>query len=608
MSVQKFEEASQILQNVDVSEIVSSLALGIAEAQEKLDNNSVQQILRLSQQQIGGKSLIELGFVPAFYSFEYADVSASLNLKMGLKTNINVGLKLELDNYRQKGYRSENIDIVEKERSEEYRREFESSGEVIIQSNSEKSIKVDEQYYSMDQREECLDMIESFEDQLRTSQNVDRIFDQVISEHQVTENTSSSEFNVLDFNGFVLISMPGVSTKKWALLQIKEYPTGVGMSVNLNTTKTITFNIQETLADTLSEASTAIGANDVTVYDFEHAATDLVIYFAWDKYRKIDFSYSENGIGADSGSVYANTDMDKELRFLALVLKNDPAASVELIGHADSSGPSKYNVQLSEKRVRTVASVLLGHMGVKSSPQVTMKFPGSGEADANDVGETNSKNAKFRRVDIKIKGATDYILFIGADVNKTDIGALKNPADPGNGFIQKGGAAGSPSVVGFKYGDVTIATSGGSSSFSSLSDLASETNISDHFNMQINGETAYLLHHESRIKFTAFSESNKKINIQENIEESESEKDYRKEVEVYNSVDKEYFLQKDAEVLDNPGFIAFSGSLDARYQRQFEMSVEGSAAVSARLKAVPPPDKFLQHISPAETDSETSEG
>ena len=93
-NIKDLKEGAEILQNVDVGNIFTSLALGIAEAQEKLDNNSVAQIIKLSEQKIGDKSLLELGFVPAFYAFTEANINASISLKMAMKESLDVNVKL----------------------------------------------------------------------------------------------------------------------------------------------------------------------------------------------------------------------------------------------------------------------------------------------------------------------------------------------------------------------------------------------------------------------------------------------------------------------------------------------------------------------------------
>ena len=92
--IEKFNSGANILQQVDVTNIITALALGIAEAQEKLDDNSLKQLGRLTELEVGGKSLLELGFQPAFYAFEHADISASINLKMALKTSLDLSLSI----------------------------------------------------------------------------------------------------------------------------------------------------------------------------------------------------------------------------------------------------------------------------------------------------------------------------------------------------------------------------------------------------------------------------------------------------------------------------------------------------------------------------------
>src|ERR1044072_6975368 len=97
MAVEDFANGANILQQVDVSQIFKSLAMGIAEAQQELDDNSISQLQRLSETELAGKSLLELGFVPAFYAFTYADISASIHLRMAEKTSFEQGVQASFD-------------------------------------------------------------------------------------------------------------------------------------------------------------------------------------------------------------------------------------------------------------------------------------------------------------------------------------------------------------------------------------------------------------------------------------------------------------------------------------------------------------------------------
>ncbi len=93
-NINDFKTAATVLQEVDISDIFTSLAMGIAEAQAKLDDNSIAQLTLLAQQKVGDKSLIELGFMPAFYGFTEANISASINLKMAMKESLDVNASI----------------------------------------------------------------------------------------------------------------------------------------------------------------------------------------------------------------------------------------------------------------------------------------------------------------------------------------------------------------------------------------------------------------------------------------------------------------------------------------------------------------------------------
>ena len=82
--IQEFKDAT-ILQNADVSEIITSLALAVAKAQSKLDENTFDQFAKFEEYKFEGKSLLELGFIPAFYNLSEATFSTNICLKMASK-------------------------------------------------------------------------------------------------------------------------------------------------------------------------------------------------------------------------------------------------------------------------------------------------------------------------------------------------------------------------------------------------------------------------------------------------------------------------------------------------------------------------------------------
>ena len=104
--IQEFKDAT-ILQNVDVSEIITSLALSVVKAQSKLDKNSFDQLTRFGEYKFEGKSLLELGFIPAFYNFSEATFSTSMSIKMvsqeelGANVNFIIGANVDVRSNRQ---------------------------------------------------------------------------------------------------------------------------------------------------------------------------------------------------------------------------------------------------------------------------------------------------------------------------------------------------------------------------------------------------------------------------------------------------------------------------------------------------------------------------
>ena len=88
-----------------------------------------------------------------------------------------------------------------------------------------------------------------------------------------------------------------------------------------------------------------VDAKGCEVVKFENVAVKLDVKFA---------TNSDQVTGA----------YDTDMRALALVLSNNPNASVEIHGHTDSTGPEAYNQDLSQRRAEAVAQYLVDNYGV----------------------------------------------------------------------------------------------------------------------------------------------------------------------------------------------------------------------------------------------------
>ncbi len=89
----------QILADTNVATFIESLALGIARAQRELDRNSLETAVAIASErpEFSDRSLLELGFSPTFYHFQYADVEVSLQITMRVERSTSVSVGLSAD-------------------------------------------------------------------------------------------------------------------------------------------------------------------------------------------------------------------------------------------------------------------------------------------------------------------------------------------------------------------------------------------------------------------------------------------------------------------------------------------------------------------------------
>ena len=93
---------------------------------------------------------------------------------------------------------------------------------------------------------------------------------------------------------------------------------------------------------------------------------------------------------------------DDTLAKVASTLQKYPKTTIDVIGHADSTGRADYNLALSERRARSVAGFLVGH-GVMEQRIWTQ---GRGDTQPIASNDTADGRAKNRRVEIVLRPVT----------------------------------------------------------------------------------------------------------------------------------------------------------------------------------------------------------
>lgn len=108
---------------------------------------------------------------------------------------------------------------------------------------------------------------------------------------------------------------------------------------------------------------------------------------------------SHQNLFTNNGSTIS-PESHSELDLIANVLLEHPQATVNIVGHTDSSGSAAYNQKISEARAQSV-STYLQEQGVKES-----QINASGEGESNPIAtnKTAEGRSENRRVDIEIPG------------------------------------------------------------------------------------------------------------------------------------------------------------------------------------------------------------
>lgn len=580
--INTLDQGAKILQNVDVSSIVTGLALGIADAQERLDTNSVKQITRLSETKVGSKSLLELGFQPAFYSFEYADVSASISLKMTVQEDIEVDLGIEYDASKKKGYTEEHIQEIENSYQEEKYKEFKSSRKYWTTLSNEHTLKVNTSTVNTSTETGSIDRLEETAENLSSDTEVQRVDSKIIETKDVLSTNNTNEVNTHNYNGFGMLSMLNYYAEDTGIIKFKDYSSvsikikGTGTTANPNIT--------------LDKSNLADNLNVIINNSFKFGLQDedkLTIYYDFSKHHSIDFTYAK-------GTSPKNTENLKDkLRALAFIMINDTDVTVTITGHTDSISSDNFNNDLGQKRANTVKNYLIA-LGVDENQIIEVNSEGEQSAKTN-VGD-NKNDADYRKAVIEIDtNGNEYIFVEGGDFIETQSATIiADWSAATSGILQKHKkttVATTKNLIIESGSDVNL-----NETVNSLSEIKTKLDTNNKFYSQISGDVVYLLRKDSKVEYTLFSDNNEETTIEDKSSNAQNTSNNNDTLDIHKVVNSEYFAKSDLESIKDPKISALSGSLDVRYARQFGVSVEGNASVSARMISVPPPTGLENYI------------
>ncbi|CAM1342440.1 OmpA family protein [Tenacibaculum amylolyticum] len=607
MSTEKLLEAATVLQEVDVSQIMSSMALSIAEAQQKLDDNSVNQLITLADATNGvnGKSLLELGFSPTFYHFQHADISASISLKMKIAESTELGVSASIE-YSSNVEKNDQIKSFFDQKNELAETgEYKGHNKFVKNVNATSSTTIGKKSVKIDHEKKIYSKVNDLSEQIRESKQVDRL---KLKTKGKDINLSLKEGNDNAFlrktkEDFSTIYIPRPVTGGEGVFKMTNYGDATKVTYD-NNKSTDEFSVAANFSDTHNAALSSASAKSVEVIGFEKVANDkkgikvldnlrnqieLKHYFDYDRYN-ILFTYTKT----EGGITYNNNNTLRYFELLSKILKVDSSAKIEIIGTTDRSGGDTTNQDLSERRAKAMKN-WFESTGV-SSTQIDIKGVGETWWTAKPDGVKDQSN---RFVIVRFKSTGDYLYFTG-----TDFVAGKAEPDKGNTkpnkfiYLKEGDSETGDVVLVFGEEEETI-VSANSASEIGLNISGNAKLESSKISAEYENAMVYMLHEDTLLFFDLYSkdESNIDINTSNTTNTSEDKKDtYVKQV------DKNKFLsnlKETSKSRDSQRYFAIGGTFDYRTAKKHEIDVEGNASMSVRLVSLPAPAELLNEVKKA---------
>lgn len=591
----KFSDGASILQQVDVSDIFKNLALGIAEAQQKLDDNSIAQAIKLAETQINGVSLLELGFAPVFYAFQYADISASINLKMALKEALEFGFGLDLKIAKNKGYSEDSHNFLSEDNYSETTEEYKASRQMNFRANEKNSVKINNKFVKQSEALEAKSRIEKFKHDIITQASVEQVYEEI--ESKKLTNNNSRGIDIWMDNGFIRVE-ESLHYKKDAvgILKIGDYPASTLVDVNGTATDgsfTITTDLVTTLG--LADDSSVLGSGqlygvskDGKVYQYVSSTWTPIlstIYFPYNSdevtmTKDLKTGPNDNSVSGYPAGVVANKNHSNHglvHKVLRLIQNYDSESTITITGMTDPKGGNNpKNQSLAKRRAENLKSYIFG-----STAPINVKI----DSVTNDPGNSNLEQ-RYAKIELD----SDYLIFIDGKVNK-DAAPVKSSTGPNKFVYADVKTTENPFYkLDAKYGSVVLFYNEDQAFSEVVEHVASK--IESH-SYEFKDGQHYFLEDESIVKFTLLTNLTEEISIEHDDESSSSGTEVSNSFLTSKTKNEKSVLNDSVNSKSQDSSFALGASVDFRMSRQFEMSMEGNAAMSARLVAVPAPQDFV---------------
>lgn len=564
----------EVLADASVATFIADLGRGIADAQRQLDENSVNQIAEFVEPRegLGGKSLLDLGLSPAFYHYQHADISCSLQLSLRVQKDLSLGLNLN-GSYGSTSTENKSSNESSSETSSgSSSRTSSRTASAKVRASSTGALVVGGRNFSLSGSSPA-ERIRKLQEALRGDPNtaIERVMASAQpSTLQISTDAPNDKVRV----GPNTVAFVGGGFDA-AVIRIGENSNTAYVLDGSNTAST---TAKANLADYAAHVRDTIAGLGYTVELFGPSAP---IYRGF--------------YDIDQDQVTDATDLQK-LRAIAMAQQSG-GFKLEIEGFTDRPATSEYNEKLGLRRAEGVAHILRSH-GVASGSLARVHTRGEkAHEESAGAGTKEAYDQNFRRVDITVPGRSTWWLIVHGDSDDTITTATPDKIgdqSSANGFVAKF----NPTGLSLSGKKCTIegtdfpfrgAAGGGFASGSAEAyafNLAADINGNQAAGLQANaqGNVVTVMRGGDQYQLTLLTTSSRDISLSgtEGV-----------------TVTSQFSRSKSSQLTrQNTGntSVAFGASLNVGYSRKFDMTITGNSSISARLVSIPAPPQFLETI------------
>lgn len=556
----------QVLADASVAEFIKSLGIGIADAQRALDENSIDQIAEFIEPREGldGNTLLSLGLSPAFYHYQHADITCSLQLSLKVEKNFSLGLNLN------GSFNSSSSESDAALRQATLEITTESTGTLTVK---EKEFPITGDTHPKRMRNLQKALIED-----TTSGIALALYHLDPSELAISSDAAPEKVHVT--NNTVAF-LGGGSTSG-----IIRLGTNADTDYVLNDTTTINTTAQASLSGYGTHVKTLVDGEGYTTRLFSPTSNEAILTLEFDTSSHIIEDEALQAISA-------------KLMFIAMAIKAN-SFEVEVEGFADrqqfrpNSSTDILNKKLGLRRADYLEQLLIAN-GAPAN-KITSQSDGDDAAEATD--SPGQDNQQFRKATVKIKASPHHWLFIDQGPTLTSIAPdMQSDSSASNGFTF---VYNPPSSLDLGDKKVTVDTNdfdlsgaagGGNASGSPSAfahNLAASINANDTLDASATslGNITTITKDSDKYNWTLATIESGNISL--------SGTDGITVVTPFPSAPAATSGQTTPRTGNRS--VAVGASLDVGYARKFEMNVTGNSSISARLVSIPAPPEFLATI------------